>query len=65
MLSLPLVGDVRPLLLKQLEIAANRGLEDGLGKLILPAWFPTGARVDVDVLDASDRSPAPLPAGPL
>jgi hypothetical protein len=65
MLSLPLVGDVRPLLLKQLEIAANRGLEDGLGKLILPAWFPTGARVDVDVLDAPDRSPAPLPAGPL
>jgi hypothetical protein len=65
MLSLPLVGDLRPLLLKQLEIAANRGLKQGLEKVVLPVWFPTDLHAEVEVLpgatDASvRRTPGPL-----
>lgn len=48
-ITLPIIGDARPLLMKQLENAANDGLADGLEKVVLPAWFPTAARVDVTV----------------
>jgi hypothetical protein len=53
LISLPLVGDLRPLLLKQLEAAANRGLKDGLEKVILPAWFPTDIRLAAEVTPAA------------
>ncbi len=46
---LPVIGDARPMLLKQLESAANEGLEEGLEKVVLPAWFPIGLRTDVTV----------------
>ncbi len=46
---LPVIGDVRPMLLKQLEVAANDGLESGLEKVVLPPWFPTRLRTDVTV----------------
>ncbi len=49
LISLPLVGDIRPLLLKQLESAANRGLKDGLEKVILPPWFPIDLRLAAEV----------------
>jgi hypothetical protein len=48
-ITLPLVGDARPMLLKQLETAANDGLADGLEGVVLPPWFPLGVRVDVTV----------------
>ncbi len=43
----PVLGDVRPMLLKQLETAANDGLIDGLESVWLPAWMPLDTRVDV------------------
>jgi len=43
----PVLGDVRPMLLKQLETAANDGLVDGLESVWLPAWMPLDTRVDV------------------
>jgi hypothetical protein len=48
-ITLPLVGDARPMLMKQLESAANDGLENGLEKVVLPSWFPTALRVDATV----------------
>lgn len=48
-ITLPVIGDARPLLLKQLEKAANDGLADGMEKVVLPPWFPLGTRVDVTV----------------
>lgn len=48
-ITLPLVGDARPLLMKQLESAANDGLADGLEGVVLPPWFPTAMRVDATV----------------
>jgi hypothetical protein len=65
-LSFPLVGDLRPLLLKQLEIAANRGLKQGLEKVILPTWFPTDLHLEVRILENGAGTPAPrLPGEPL
>lgn len=64
--SLPLVGDLRPLLLKQLENAANRGLKQGLEKVILPPWFPTDVHAEVEVLGGGSSSTVRRPAnGPL
>lgn len=48
-ITLPVIGDARPLLMKQLETAANDGLADGLADVVLPPWFPTAMRVDVTV----------------
>jgi hypothetical protein len=48
-ITLPIVGDARPMLLKQLENAANEGLADGLEGVVLPPWFPTAIRVDATV----------------
>jgi hypothetical protein len=48
-ITLPIVGDARPMLMKQLETAANDGLENGLEKVVLPPWFPTSLRVDATV----------------
>jgi hypothetical protein len=48
-ITLPIIGDARPMLMKQLENAANDGLADGLEKVVLPPWFPTATRVDVTV----------------
>jgi hypothetical protein len=47
LITLPLVGDARPMLMKQLEAAANDGLIDGLEKVVLPPWFPTDVRADI------------------
>jgi hypothetical protein len=63
LISLPLIGDLRPQLIKTLEDAANQGLKDGLEKVILPAWFPTGIRLAAEVLGDGGRPPAP-PAPP-
>jgi hypothetical protein len=46
-ITLPLIGDVRPLLLTQLETAANDGLIDGLAKVWLPLWMPLDTRINV------------------
>ena len=46
-ITLPLVGDARPMLMKQLETAANDGLIDGLENVVLPSWFPTDLRADI------------------
>lgn len=48
-ITLPIVGDARPLLMKQLENAANDGLADGLEGVVLPPWFPLALRVDATV----------------
>jgi len=48
-ITLPVIGDARPMLMKQLENAANDGLADGLEKVVLPPWFPTAMRMDVTV----------------
>lgn len=48
-ITLPVIGDARPMLMKQLENAANDGLLDGLEDVVLPPWFPTGIRVDATV----------------
>ena len=48
-ITLPVIGDARPMLMKQLENAANDGLADGMEKVILPSWFPIATRVDVTV----------------
>lgn len=48
-ITLPIIGDARPLLMKQLENAANDGLADGLERVVLPPWFPIGMRVDATV----------------
>ncbi|HEX3133278.1 MAG TPA: hypothetical protein VHX44_06800 [Planctomycetota bacterium] len=48
-ITLPIIGDARPMLMKQLESAANDGLEKGLEKVVLPSWFPTSLRVDATV----------------
>lgn len=48
-ITLPLIGDARPMLLKQLETAANDGLANGLEGVVLPAWFPIHLRTDVTV----------------
>jgi hypothetical protein len=47
LITLPFVGDARPMLMKQLEAAANDGLIDGLEKVVLPSWFPTDLRADI------------------
>ena len=47
LITLPLVGDARPMLMKQLETAANDGLIDGLENVVLPSWFPTDLRTDI------------------
>lgn len=47
LITLPLVGDARPMLMKQLETAANEGLIDGLENVVLPSWFPTDLRTDI------------------
>jgi hypothetical protein len=49
LITVPVLGDVRPLLLRQLESAANEGLVDGLEGVVLPGWFPLDANVDVTV----------------
>jgi hypothetical protein len=46
-ITVPVLGDVRPMLLKQLETAANDGLADGLKAVWLPAWTPLDTRVEV------------------
>jgi hypothetical protein len=51
-LSLPLVGDLRPLLIKQLEVATNRAFADLLDGLVLPAWLPQDVRIDAEVYPA-------------
>ena len=48
-ITLPVIGDARPMLMKQLENAANDGLAEGLEDVVLPPWFPTAMRVDVTV----------------
>lgn len=48
-ITLPVIGDARPMLMKQLENAANDGLADGLADVVLPPWFPTAMRLDVTV----------------
>lgn len=48
-ITLPVVGDARPMLLKQLETAANDGLASGLEGVVLPPWFPLDIRTDVTV----------------
>lgn len=48
-ITLPIIGDARPMLMKQLEKAANDGLADGLEGVVLPLWFPLGLRVDATV----------------
>jgi len=48
-ITLPVIGDARPLLMKQLESAANDGLEKGLERVVLPPWFPIGLRTDITV----------------
>jgi hypothetical protein len=48
-ITLPIVGDARPMLMKQLEKAANDGLEEGMEQVVLPRWFPIGLRVDATV----------------
>lgn len=48
-ITLPIIGDARPLLMKQLEDAANDGLARGLEGVVLPPWFPTTVRVDATV----------------
>jgi hypothetical protein len=63
LISLPLVGDLRPLLLKELEAAANRGLKDGLEKVILPAWFPTDLRLAAEVVGDGAHPSARQPPG--
>ncbi len=57
LISLPVVGDLRPFLIKQLEIAANQGLKDGLEKVILPAWFPVDLAAAVEVVGDGARQP--------
>jgi hypothetical protein len=47
LITLPIVGDARPMLMKQLETAANDGLIDGLEEVVLPPWFPTDLRTDI------------------
>ena len=47
LITLPIVGDARPMLMKQLETAANDGLIDGLENVVLPSWFPTDLRTDI------------------
>lgn len=49
-LSLPLVGDLRPLLIKQLEYASNRSFADHLTGVVLPGWLPTDVHVDATVV---------------
>ena len=46
---LPVIGDIRPMLLKQLETAANDGLAEGLEPVVLPPWFPTDLQTEVMV----------------
>jgi hypothetical protein len=46
-ITVPVLGDVRPLLLKQLEQAANDGLVDGLETVWLPPWVPLETQVEV------------------
>ena len=48
-ITLPVIGDARPLLLKQLESAANDGLAEGLEAVVLPPWFPADLAADVTV----------------
>ena len=47
LITLPIVGDARPMLMKQLETAANDGLIDGLENVVLPSWFPTDLRTEI------------------
>jgi hypothetical protein len=61
LISLPLVGDLRPMLMQQLAIAANRGLQDGLEKVILPAWFPTDISLAAEVVGDGSRPAPPAP----
>ncbi len=52
-LSLPLVGDLRPLLIKQLEYATNRSFADHLTGVVLPGWLPADVHVDGEVVPAA------------
>ena len=58
-LSLPLVGDLRPLLIKQLEYATNRSFADHLTGVVLPAWLPADVQIDAEVVPAAVT---PVPA---
>ncbi|MBA3697789.1 MAG: hypothetical protein H0W78_02830 [Planctomycetes bacterium] len=48
-ITLPVIGDARPMLMKQLENAANEGLNKGLEDVVLPPWFPLDLRIDATV----------------
>lgn len=48
-ITLPVIGDARPMLMKQLEKAANDGLAHGLEDVVLPPWFPLDLRIDATV----------------
>jgi hypothetical protein len=48
-ITVPILGDIRPMLLEQLATAANDGLRDGLEKVLLPAWVPFDTQVNVVV----------------
>lgn len=58
-LDLPLVGDVRPLLIKQLEYASNRSFAEHLAGVVLPGWLPADVHLDAEVVPAA---PTPAPA---
>lgn len=57
-LEVPVLGDARPFLLKQLEKAANEGMAKSMDALVLPTWFPTDVRIEAQVLRGS-LSPTP------
>lgn len=63
-LSLPLVGDLRPLLIKQLEYASNHSFADHLTGVVLPGWLPADVHVDAEVVPAV-MTPVPAPVDPL
>ena len=63
-LSLPLVGDLRPLLIKQLEFASNRSFADHLTGVVLPGWLPADVHVDAEVVPAA-MTPVPAVVDPL
>lgn len=63
-LSLPLVGDLRPLLIKQLEYASNRSFADHLTGVVLPGWLPSDVHVEATVVPQG-ATPVPAAGDPL
>jgi hypothetical protein len=49
-LSLPLVGDISVLVVKQFEEQINRAWSQGLAEVRLPAWAPTDIRIEAEVV---------------